>query len=163
MSSVVCRYRDEADREPFHFNISGLQNVYLLNGYELHQTKEGPAVSFADTDGLNRALGRYLANQRRRLTGKEWLFLRVEMDVSRAEIGRLLSVSSQQVTIWENGTADLCGPAEILFRCIYLQHLGERVDLRTFSDRLQRGSFTEIDPVIANGHGKENWRLLRPT
>src|SRR5271163_1759239 len=74
VSSVICRYRDEVDRGPYHFAVSGLQNVYLLSGYELHETKEGPAVSFADTDGLSRALGRYLAYQRRRLTGKEWLF-----------------------------------------------------------------------------------------
>jgi DNA-binding transcriptional regulator YiaG len=157
MSSVVCRYRDEVDREPFHFNISGLPNVYLLSGYQLHETTEGPAVSFADTDGLNRALGRYLAHQRRRLTGQEWLFLRVEMDLSQAELARLLGVSNQQVA-----SAELTGPAEILFRCIYLQHLGESVDLRTFSDRLQRGSFTQIDPVIASGNSRENWRLLRP-
>ena len=97
MNSVVCRYRDEVDREPFRFNISGLDNIYLLSGYELHNTKHGPAVSFADTDGLNRALGRYLANQRRGLTGREWLFLRVEMDVSQVELGRLLHISAQQV------------------------------------------------------------------
>jgi putative transcriptional regulator len=163
VSSVVCRYRDEVDREPYHFNVSGLENVYLLSGYELHQTKEGPAVSFAETDGLSRVLGRYLANQRRRLTGKEWLFMRIEMDVSQGELGRLLGVSNQQVAGWEKGSNELSGPAEILFRCLYLQHLGDTVDLRSCSDRLQRGSFTEIDPVIATGNGKENWRLLRPT
>ena len=27
MNSVVCRYRDEVDREPFRFNISGLDNI----------------------------------------------------------------------------------------------------------------------------------------
>ncbi len=34
----------------------------------------GRAISFADTDALNRAIGRYLAESETRLTGKEWHF-----------------------------------------------------------------------------------------
>ena len=160
MNSVVCRYRDEVDREPFRFNISGLDNIYLLSGYELHNTKHGPAVSFADTDGLNRALGRYLANQRRGLTGREWLFLRVEMDVSQFELGRLLHISAQQVARWEKEICAISGPADILFRCMYLQHVGDKIDLRGFSERIGRSAAADWDSAVVNG--KENWQLLRP-
>jgi putative transcriptional regulator len=160
VNSIICRYRGEIDREPFHFNISGLDNVYLLSGYELHETKHGPAVSFTDTDGLNRALGRYLANQRRRLTGKEWLFLRVEMDVSQVQLGQLLHISDQQVARWEKEICEISGPADILFRCLYLQHLGDKIDLREFSERLRQGVAADWDPAVVNG--KENWQLLRP-
>jgi putative transcriptional regulator len=158
--SVVCRYREEVDREPFHFNISGLDNIYLLSGYELHATQHGPGVSFTDTDGLSRALGRYLANQRRRLTGKEWLFLRIEMDVSQVELGRLLHISDQQVARWEKEICEISGPADVLFRCMYLQHLGDKVDLRGFSERFGPASASDWDPEVLNG--KEDWHLLRP-
>jgi putative transcriptional regulator len=160
VNSVVCRYRDEVDGEPFRFVISGLDNVYLLSGYELHDTKHGPAISFADTDGLNRALGRYLANQRRRLTGKERLFLRLEMDVSQAELGRLLHISAQQVARWEKEICEIAGPADILFRCMYLQHLGDKLDLRGFSERIGRSADADWDPAVVSG--KEAWQLLRP-
>jgi DNA-binding transcriptional regulator YiaG len=160
VNAVVCRYRDEVDREPFHFRVSGLDNIFLLSGYQWRETPHGPGISFADTDALNRALGRYLANQRRRLTGKEWLFLRIEMDLSQAQLGQLLQMSDQQVARWEKETCEISGPADILFRCLYLQHLGDEVDLRGFSERMGSKSPKDWDPAVVNG--KEYWHLLRP-
>jgi putative transcriptional regulator len=160
MTSVVCRYKDEVDREPFHFSISGLDNIYLLSGYELHTTSHGPGISFTDTDGLSRAIGRYLVHQKRRLTGKEWLFLRIEMDVSQSQLGQLLHISDQQVARWEKEICEISGPADLLFRCMYLQHLGDKIDLPGFSERIRHDAAADWDPAVVNGKG--DWHLLRP-
>jgi DNA-binding transcriptional regulator YiaG len=93
VNAIVLRYRGEKDGEPLHVPELGLKHIYLLSGYTWHETKHGRGLAKKDVDGLHRAIGRHLANQRRRLTGKEWLFLRVGMDVSQVELGRLLHIS----------------------------------------------------------------------
>jgi len=36
----------------YHYRECGLDNVWLLNGYELHDTPYGKGVSFVDVEGL---------------------------------------------------------------------------------------------------------------
>ena len=36
----------------YHYRESGLDNVWLVNGYKKHKTSAGPAVSFEDVDAL---------------------------------------------------------------------------------------------------------------
>ena len=157
VNALVCRYRGQRDREPLHDPASGLDYVYLLSGYTPHETKYGPCVSFEDVFGLHRVIGRHLATRTRPLTGKELLFLRVEWDLSKVQLGRLLRVSDQEVAGWENEACAIPGPADILFRCMYLQHLGDNVDLRAFSEGIQDRE------RLARGHGpgrsKEAWRV----
>jgi putative transcriptional regulator len=160
VNAIVLRYHGEKDREPLHIPECGLKDVYLLSGYAWHDTQHGRGLAKKDVDGLHRAIGRHLANQRRRLAGKEWLFLRIGMDVSQMELGRLLHISDQQVARWEKEICEISGPAQVLFRCLYLQHLGDTVDLRTFSEQLEEGP-GRGDGRTPVTNGKEGWRLVQ--
>ena len=54
--------------ELHHYRECGLDNVFLLNGFTVRETRHGRAVSIEDIDGLHRTIGTHLAREKRTLT-----------------------------------------------------------------------------------------------
>ena len=67
----------------YQYKTYGLNTVYLANGYDTAEFDGEIATSIHDIDGLHKAIGRNLAELSRALTGSEFRFLRVEMDMSQ--------------------------------------------------------------------------------
>jgi putative transcriptional regulator len=110
----------------YRYTESGLDNVYLVNGYEPIDTPRGRQMIIRDIDGLHRAIGMFIITQRKDLNGPELRFLRHEMLMSQATLANLLSVSEQAVRRWEQGrTEKIPKPAESLIRLLYSEHVGE--------------------------------------
>lgn len=115
---------------------SGLDNVWLMNGYRLVADTYGDGVEITDLHGLHRAIGAALANKLAPLTGAELRFLRIEMDLSQKRLGALLGREAQTVALWEKGA---CAPdgVDYLVRHIYRQFIGERATYVEEVDRLR--------------------------
>ena len=58
---IPQRERPTETRKPYRYTACGLDDVYLVNGYEIHRTPEGEGVSVNDVDGLHLAIGVSLA------------------------------------------------------------------------------------------------------
>jgi len=107
-------------KEPLHYPDCGLDDVYLLNGYEPEETTYGNGITVQDIDGLRRAIARDLVSRKKVLNGKEVRFLRKQMDLTQSELGRLVGLDAQSVARWEKGQRGLKkGPAELLLRVVY--------------------------------------------
>lgn len=104
---------------PYQYRQCGLDNVYLVNGFERANTKYGESIRIHDIDGLHRAIGTYLTEQKKPLTGAEVRFLRHELDLSQRGLGDLLDKSGQTVARWEKGEVQIDGTAERLLRLLY--------------------------------------------
>lgn len=124
------RHRGERDKEPLHYTACGLDDIYLLSGYEVERTEHGEGTSVRNADQLHRAIGRHLASQKKALTPKELRFLRVSMDLSQSNLGKMLGLSSQQVARWEKGQCEISGPADVLIRGLFIQFDGGKLDLQ---------------------------------
>ena len=83
------------------YDDAGLRNVWLANGYEVHDTAYGKATSFHDIHGLTRAICAALVDKPGPLTGAEFRYLRLHLRLSQASLGKLLDVSEQSVALWE--------------------------------------------------------------
>jgi DNA-binding transcriptional regulator YiaG len=83
------------------FDEGGLRNVWLENGFELHRTPYGKAVSYHDLDGLTRTVCEAITRKPGRLTGAEFRYLRLHLALSQKSLGSLLGVSDQSVASWE--------------------------------------------------------------
>lgn len=81
----------------FHYTMCGLTDVYLDGGFEVLDTPRGRRISVQDQVGLHRAIGRYLIELSRGLTGAELRFLREELNLSQVNLARLLGESDQSV------------------------------------------------------------------
>lgn len=120
----IFRLRGEPSKPPLHYPECGLDDIYLLNGYEPHKTPYGDGVSIKHQDALHKAIGLHLASERKVLVGKEVRFLRTYMQLTQAELGARLGYSAQQVARWEKSLSEMPGAADRLLRIIYLQREG---------------------------------------
>ena len=105
-----------------HFTDGGLQNVWLVNGYTVHSTTYGPAVSIHDMDGLARAICLGLTQKHGVLSGKEVRYIRqAGMTLSQPGLGSLLGVDGQTIARWEK-TGHVPKWADKFLRVIFTAH-----------------------------------------
>ena len=107
----------------YHYLESGLDYIYLANGFDYSDGPRGRQVTIQNIDGLHRAIGRMLVETKKNLTGKEIRFLRHEMLMSQATLAKLLEMSEQAVARWEKGKTGVPKPAESLIRLLYREHM----------------------------------------
>ena len=67
----------------YQYKESGLENVYLVNGYRHHDTPYRKGVSIDNTEGLHKAIGRWLISLPKPLNGAELRFFRLEMETTQ--------------------------------------------------------------------------------
>lgn len=137
MSKRTWRHANETDKEPLHYTDCGLDDVYLLSGYQIEETPYGRGLSIKNIDQLHTAIGCYLAKQKKALSSKELRFLRKQMDLTQSELGKIFGLSSQQVARWEKGESAISGPADVLVRVLFIQHAGNNIDLQQLVKSLE--------------------------
>lgn len=108
----------------YHYTDGGLRNVWLANGYIEHTTKYGKGISINDVDGLNKAICEALTNKPGKLTGAEFRYLRMALELSQKTLGKLLGYTEQAIAKWEK-TGKIPKTSDYVIRIIYLQkHAG---------------------------------------
>ena len=118
----------------YHYTECGLRNVWLQNGYTVQKTPYGQGVSIHNVEGLHGLIGRSLANKPK-LNGAELRFLRKELGLSQAALGRLVGTSEQNVSLWER-RGHIPKASDRLIRLIFLEKIGGNVKIRELIERL---------------------------
>ena len=110
----------------YHYTECGLDNIYLLNGFGFVETPRGQAVSIRNMGGLHRAIGQMLVRDKKNLSGKEFRFLRHEVNMTQQDLAAVLHVDVQSIARWEKGRnkRPIDGPAQGLLRVIYERFIG---------------------------------------
>lgn len=116
--------------DTYQYLESGLDNVYLLDGFEFHHDPSGRTVTIHDVDGLHEAIARELIGKRQRLTGKEFRFLRTELLLSQAALAHALGVRELTVARWEKGQTEIPVATEAALRQWYGESVGEHPGMR---------------------------------
>lgn len=128
----------ECDDAPFHYRRSGLDNIYLLNGFEAEWVDGERYVTVMDVDGLHKAIGLHLVCNRKVLAPKEIRFLRKTLDQTQSELGRLIGQSDQQIARWEKGENNISGPADRLLRILFAYQMHKEVGMTLPMEFLHR-------------------------
>jgi DNA-binding transcriptional regulator YiaG len=90
------------DGTPLHYTASGLDYVYLLNGFAIEKDPDyGRIVSIQNEGDLHRAIGLYVITRQRGLSGAEFRFLRKQMKYTQKELAKDLGVNEQTVANYE--------------------------------------------------------------
>lgn len=84
----------------YHYAECGLRNVWLRDGYREVDTPHGKVVVIANKKDLHRVIAEGLIRQPY-LTGREFRFLRTQLDMSQRDVGALLGKQAQTVASWE--------------------------------------------------------------
>lgn len=106
----------------YHYTDSGLENIYLVNGYSVKDTPYGEAVAIEDIDGLHKVIGRWLVELPKPLNGAEFRFLRHELDLSQKKLGQIMGKTELSVGRWERATKkSVESIADRFIRILYTQ------------------------------------------
>lgn len=106
--------------KPYHYKGCGLDSVYLHGGVTYIDTPRGKAVHIENIEGLHRAIGYWLVHEKKNLTGKEFRFLRNELNLTQQSVAALLNTDVQNVGRWEREEAEkVPGPAQVVMRLLY--------------------------------------------
>lgn len=118
--------------ERYHYLECGLDDVYLVNGFERFETARGTSIAIKDIDTLHNVISEHLCRDKKELSGKEFRFLRREMLMSQALLADLFDVKEQTVHRWETGKSPLPRAADSLIRLMYMDKVS------SVRDRLKR-------------------------
>lgn len=107
----------------YHYTECGLDNVWLVNGFTLHETEYGMGVSIVDARSLHEALGCALIKKEGRLTGKEFRFLRGLLGLSQGTLASIHGVTENTISNWERGKGDIPTANEAMLRLCYQEQV----------------------------------------
>lgn len=119
----------------YHYTESGLDNVWLANGYTVHKTPYGKGVSVSDADGLMEELAKWLTHKPGRLTGKELRFLRTLLCLSQASLAAMMGATEQSVSLWER-TGKVPKTSDALVRMLVLEKMNGDGKISQVIDRI---------------------------
>jgi len=122
--------------QPYNYRECGLDNVWLIGGVEHVETPRGVGVMIKDLEGLHRVIGSILVREKKSLTGKEFRFLRHEINATQQVVSGLLGVDVQTVGRWERGECEIPGPAQGLIRLLYEEKVNGNKEICGSLERL---------------------------
>jgi putative zinc finger/helix-turn-helix YgiT family protein len=119
--------RRATPEEPYHFVESGLPNVYLVGiKYRVCDTCKMQSADIPAVKQLMEVIARAVVVNDAPLTGLEIRFLRKRLGKKSSDFARLIGVSSEQVSRWENGHNPPEKSADRLIRVFYSMLSGDR-------------------------------------
>lgn len=139
----------------YHYTDGGLRNVWLRNGYTIHETKYGKGISIVDLDGLTRAICLALSHKPSKLTGMEFRYIRSALLLSQKALGKELGYTEQAVAKWEK-SGRIPKAAEYFLRTSYVAHVNGNekvsvmVEVMKLLDRIS-------NPKIIISESRKKW------
>jgi len=119
----------------YHYTECGLPNIWLANGYQTLETPYGPATRVERADVLHKAIALSIVRDRPRLTGSEFRFLRIELDLSQARLAGYFGYDAQSVAIWEK-KGKVPKWADRFLRALYQETIAGNAQIQQIIDRL---------------------------
>lgn len=144
--------------EVYHYTECGLDYVWLLDGFVARQTAYGPAVEVLRPGDLDHRIALTLIRHQPALDGREVRFLRGLLDLTQAELGRLLGKDAQTVARWEKRQTTLPATEDRALRQIYLEHTGHHV--RFVDTALHVAGLTQRRERLVFQAAEQGWDAL---
>ncbi|KOQ67076.1 helix-turn-helix domain-containing protein [Stenotrophomonas maltophilia] len=116
---------------------SGLDNVYLQNGYKLLQLASGEEVlHIEDIPGLHTAIASAIVDSPVELDAKTFKFLRKERDLSQRKLAEILGVEEQTVSNWERAKTPIPKSADLVLRALTKECLSNNASLKAIIEHM---------------------------
>ena len=133
---------------------SGLDNIYLINGFEHHTTPYGEGTSIHNVQELNRIIGHAVIAMPKALNGAELRFLRLEMEQTQRDLASIIGATEQTLRLWEKSRSKpIPGSADRLLRVLYNEFIGGDGDIRRMLERLAELDRQETAPLHLREEG----------
>lgn len=101
---------------PRLYETCGLDNIWLVDGFEVVRHGGEELIKPEDVEGLHRAIALHLVRFRKALGGREIRFIRRAIDMTQGELAHGLGTGVQTVARWEKDHVSIPGPEDRLLR-----------------------------------------------
>jgi DNA-binding transcriptional regulator YiaG len=135
-----------------HYTESGLDTVWLKNGYTVKKTPYGKAVAVIDADSLHKMLAAWLTKKEGRLTGKEFRYLRGMLCLSQLNAAKMLGFTEGAVSLWER-TGKVPSAGDALMRLLVLEKLQGDGKVREVIERVNAVDRLVNQNIVASERG----------
>ena len=143
----------------YHYTESGLSNIYLVNGFEVENIDGEEYTSITDMEGLHLAISSAIVDSSRSLTGKEFKFLRVEMNLSQKVLGVKFGVNEQTIARWEKDKCDLPRTSDAALRSLYMDSINANSNIRFFLEMLADSEAKNVANEIKLEEIDKHWKI----
>lgn len=138
----------------------GLRNIWLANGYRFEDIEgHGRCLEIDNIESLHRAIAHHLVNYRKRLSGSEIRFLRIEMGMSQKRLADSLGVDEQTVSLWERSKRRPTVAAERMLRLMYLEHADGKTKVAEMIAKWNDSDRQENEPREVFEETRKGWRM----
>jgi putative transcriptional regulator len=151
MHEKTWHLQGEEKKDPFKYKGCGLDDVFLVSGYDVVSTHYGEGVVVRHLDKLHDAIGLFLVTNRKVLLGKELRFLRTEMGLTQSDLARFMGCNAQQVARYEKDQNEVPGPADRLIRLLYkdqVKEAGSKLAIKKVLETLDRLDDAVSAPMV---------------
>ena len=138
----------------------GLRNIWLSNGFRYEDIEgHGRCLEIDNIEGLHRTIGHHLVNYRKRLSGSEIRFLRIEMGLSQKRLADCLGVDEQTVSLWERSKRRPTVAGERMLRLMYLEHADGKTKVAEMIAQWNDSDRQEDEPREVFEETGKGWRM----
>lgn len=116
----------------YHYTECGLDNIYLINGFEITKYDGDDEIFIHDVHGLHQAIGMSIVFKQGPLIGNEIKFIRTTLDLSQTRLAQLLGCGYQTVLLWEKNKTPISPTADRLLRIMFFEYLTPERDRKIF-------------------------------
>jgi len=113
--------------EPYRYTECGLDNVYVHGLHPIIDDDGEDVYRINNINGLHKAIARGIITQSAAMSGKHLRFLRTEMGLTQAELGKMVHKEQLTVGRWEREESPIDTNADTIIRLIAI----ERLDLKS--------------------------------
>lgn len=144
----------------YHYEESGLSNVYLKNGFNVEVIDGEEFTSIDDMDGLHTTIAEAVVDSKKPLTNEEFKFLRIELNVSQKTLANRFGVSEQTIARYEKGQSVIPRTTDAALRVLYMESLDKNNPVSYFLDLLSDAEASKVAKEILLEEILDHWELV---
>lgn len=152
----VVKMKTKSDM--FYYKSSGLSNVYLKNGFEVHDTPYGEGVSIHNIEGLHRVIGLDIVKSAARLNGEQVRFLRKELDLAQKVLAQTFDVTEDTIRNWEHNRTEISSTADLVLRQLYIEYVDGDGKLRELVETIAKLDRADYQVRLELEETPDGWR-----
>lgn len=143
-----------------HYTESGLNNIYLVNGYEITEEDGEMFISYENFDQIQQAIAIAICNQKSWMSAEQLKFIRKEFNLSQSALGLLLYCDRQSIARWEKSETAIPPLVDITLRALYLESINEDSHVRLTIDSLADAEIADLNKEIRIENKDGKWQAV---
>ncbi len=134
----------------YQYKETGLDNVWLANGYTVKETPYGDAVHVESADALDGVIAQTLIQSEEPLSGQAFRFLRQQLGMNQPDVGTFMAVDAQTIARWEKGTTAIPLTADFVMRALYASYVQRDTKIDSMVETMKAVDKAKHSRIILN-------------